>query len=132
MSTLAEKEVLGFVVADPRLDKTSRNGTDVCNLTVVTEHIFKDLKSGDEIIESQYHDVRFWREKAQMAFEKFRKGTQVLFKGRIIQTEQDHGGRTFRTDILEPHTYRVVRSSNRRTSNKSQPVNVSEETPVEE
>jgi single-strand DNA-binding protein len=85
--------IVGYLGRDPELRYTPQ-GTPVCDFSVATTERRKD-KSGESHDHTTWFRVTFWRNKAEVANQYLRKGSQVYIEGILSQREwQDRDGNT--------------------------------------
>ena len=85
--------ILGYLGRDPELRFTPQ-GTPVCDFSIATTERRKD-KSGEAQDHTTWFKVTFWRNKAEVANQYLRKGSQVYIEGTLSQREwQDRDGNT--------------------------------------
>lgn len=70
----------GRVVKDPELN-TLENGNKVAVIRVATMRPFRSKDTGE--YESDFFNVTLWQGMAETAYDKCRKGTLVIIKGRL-------------------------------------------------
>lgn len=61
--------------------RTTKNGTEVCNFSVATNHIYYD-KNGEKITTPEYHSCSAW-DKMVSRVEVLQIGQQVEIEGRV-------------------------------------------------
>jgi single-strand DNA-binding protein len=83
--------IVGYLGRDPELRYTPQ-GTPVCDFSVATTERRKD-KSGEPQDLTTWFRVTFWRNKAEIASQYLKKGSQVYIEGTLTQREwQDRDG----------------------------------------
>ena len=95
-SSLNRVILIGRVGQNPELKFTTR-GTAVCNLSMVTNEIFKDKEE-----KAEWHNIVIWGESGERAAEWIEKGQLINIEGRI-QTqswENDQKEKRYKTVII--------------------------------
>jgi single-strand DNA-binding protein len=82
----------GNLAGDPEISFTP-NGNAVTKLTVVTkERRFDKTSGGWQDGEASFWDVETWRDQAQEAYEKLRKGDTVFVAGKMFKEAYEKDG----------------------------------------
>jgi len=90
----------GHLGADPEVRQT-KNGTKVANLSVATQHRYKD--GNDEWQEkTTWHKVILWAGKAELAEQYLHKGSPIFVQGRMQTNswENEDGEKRYRQEIV--------------------------------
>lgn len=104
--------LIGHVGQDPET-RTLENGTQVGRFSLATSDSYKD-KSGEWVNTTEWHNVVVWRELAERAQTKIKKGSLVFVEGKISSrkyTDKDGVEKTV-TDIVA-NTFRLLEKRER-------------------
>ena len=113
--------LIGNVGKDPEI-RHLENGVAVVTLPIATSERFKD-RTGEVKEQTEWHNVVFWRNLAEIVEKHVRKGSQVFIEGRLRtrQWEDQNGQKRYATEIVAD-TMRLLgrrpegQDSNRTTS----------------
>jgi single-strand DNA-binding protein len=94
MSRSVNKVILvGNLGDDPELRYT-RSGTPVCNIALATNETYVN-DDGEEVQQTEWHDVVAWNRLAEVCHEHLHKGSRVYFEGRVqTRSWEDENGTT--------------------------------------
>ena len=82
MGTINNAFVLGNLGSDPIL-KTTQNGHKLCQISVATNR--RTNPDDRNAIETTWHHVKLWGQRAEFAHEHLKKGDPVAIGGRIAK-----------------------------------------------
>jgi single-strand DNA-binding protein len=77
--------LIGHIGQAPKLRYTE-NRKAVCNMRLATNESYTD-EDGNEVTETEWHDVVTWGNLAEVCAEHLNKGSQVYFEGKL-QTQK--------------------------------------------
>ena len=94
MARAVNKAILiGNLGDDPELRYTG-SGTAVCNMSLATNESYTD-SDGNEVQQTEWHDVVAWGRLGEICNEYLSKGSQVYFEGKLQTREwEDRDGKT--------------------------------------
>ena len=81
--------IVGTLGRDPEVKYTA-NGSAVVNLSVVTNEVWKDKNTGENVEKAEWHRIVIFGKLAEIAAQYLKKGQQVYFEGKI-QTRKWQG-----------------------------------------
>jgi len=85
--------LIGNLGDDPELRYTG-SGTAVCNMSLATNESYTD-NDGNEVQNTEWHDVVAWGRLGEICNEYLQKGSQVYFEGKLQTREwEDRDGNT--------------------------------------
>jgi single-strand DNA-binding protein len=92
--------LIGNVGRDPEI-RHLESGVAVVTLPIATSERFKD-RNGDVKEQTEWHNVVFWRNLAEIVEKHVRKGSQVFIEGRLrTKTWEDpNGQKRYATEIV--------------------------------
>jgi single stranded DNA-binding protein (ssb) len=92
--------LIGNVGKDPEI-RHLENGVAVVTLPIATSERFKD-RNGDVKEQTEWHNVVFWRNLAEIVEKHVRKGSQVFIEGRLRTRnwEDQSGQKRYATEIV--------------------------------
>jgi len=91
--------LIGNLGDEPDLRQTQA-GTSVCNMSLATNESYTD-SDGNEVQNTEWHDVVAWGRLGEVCNEYLSKGSQVYFEG-SLQTrswEDDNGNTRYSTEV---------------------------------
>lgn len=89
--TINKVMVLGRLGNDPEI-RTTAGGTTVANLSVATNHVYKD-QQGQKQEETEWHRAVLFAKTADLAAQYLKKGSSVYLEGRLKTNKwQDNNG----------------------------------------
>ena len=100
MASFNRVVLVGNLTRDPQL-KYLPNGTAVAEVSLATNRKWKD-SGGQKKTEVTYTDCNLWGRTAEVAAQYLRKGSQVLFEGRLSQdswTDKTTGDKRTKTYV---------------------------------
>ncbi len=91
--------LIGNLGDDPELRYTG-SGTAVCNMSLATNETYTD-SDGNEVQNTEWHDVVAWGRLGEICNEYLQKGSQVYFEGKLqTRSWDDRDGNTrYSTDV---------------------------------
>ena len=81
--------IVGTLGRDPEVKYTA-SGSAVVNLSVVTNEVWKDKSTGENVEKAEWHRIVIFGKLAEIAAQYLKKGQQVYFEGKI-QTRKWQG-----------------------------------------
>ena len=101
MSSVNKAIVLGRVGKDPE-SRFFNDGTAVCNVSVATSETWKDKGTGERKESTEWHNITFRANLAEIAGQYLKKGSLVYIEGRIKTRKwQDKNGQDrYTTEIV--------------------------------
>lgn len=109
MATMNRVMLIGRLGKDPELRYTKK-GTPVTNLSIATNHTFKD-DSGSMQEQTEWHRVVVWGKQAEACQQFLGKGRLVFAEGRIATREwNDNSGNPRKTTDIMASTVRFLDS----------------------
>ena len=85
--------LVGNLGDDPELRYTN-SGAAVCNMSLATNESYTD-QDGNEVQQTEWHDVVAWERLGEICEEYLSKGSQVYFEGKLLTNEwEDRDGNT--------------------------------------
>lgn len=93
--------ILGNLTRDPELRYTP-NGQAVLNFGVATNRRYKNMSTGEQVEDTQFHDIVAWGKLAEIINQIFKKGNKIYLEGRLQtrQWEAPDGSKRYRTEII--------------------------------
>lgn len=91
--SLNRAQILGHLGQDPEI-KATPQGSSVCNVSVATTESYKDKNSGEWKESTEWHKVVLWDYMAENAAKYLKKGSKVLFEGKIKTRSYEKDGVT--------------------------------------
>lgn len=79
--------LVGNVGKDPEV-RHLEGGTSVARFTLATSETYKN-KSGEQVKNTEWHNIVAWRQLAELAEKYIRKGNQIYVEGRITNRQYD-------------------------------------------
>ena len=103
MKTQNKVQLIGYIGNEPEM-KMLGDGIKMARFRVATDHRSKSVE-GEWLQHTTWHDVIAWNAIAQIAVEKFSKGSHILVEGFIVyRTFEDVSGQTrYFTQIHAQH-----------------------------
>ncbi len=98
--SLNKATLIGNVGGDPDV-RTTPSGTRVAKLSLATSRTFPD-RSGQQQERTQWHRLTFFGRLVDVVEQWVKKGDRLFVEGRIeySQTQDEHGGTRYWTDII--------------------------------
>ena len=114
--------LIGNLGDDPELRYTG-GGTAVCNMSLATNESYTN-SDGEEVQQTEWHDVVAWGRLAEVCDEYLEKGAQVYFEGKLrTQKWTDQNGNSrYRTQVLAREMKFLDRKEDRHSSTREEPV----------
>ncbi len=81
--------IVGTLGRDPEVKYTA-SGSAVVNLSVVTNEVWKDKNTGENVEKAEWHRIVIFGKLAEIAAQYLKKGQQAYFEGKI-QTRKWQG-----------------------------------------
>ncbi|MDR2359644.1 MAG: single-stranded DNA-binding protein [Prevotellaceae bacterium] len=118
--------LIGNVGKDPDI-RHLENDVAVVTLPIATTERFKD-RSGTVKEQTEWHNVVFWRNLAEIVEKHVRKGSQVFIEGRLRTRnwEDQSGQKRYTTEIVAD----VMRLLGKRPENDNRPAAIPTEPPA--
>ncbi len=101
--------LVGNLVADPQLNKTTTNQKSVCNVRVATNRAYKNAQ-GEKVELAEFHNVVIWGVDAENAALYLRKGSKVCIEGELT-TREFQGKATYagtKQDIVDANGQQIM------------------------
>lgn len=100
MSQVNKVQLIGRLGKDPEV-KTIENGTKVAQFSLATSDTYVK-KGGEKVEDTQWHRIKLWGTRADLAEKYLRKGRKVLIEGKISYNNfKDKDGNTrYSTEIV--------------------------------
>jgi single-strand DNA-binding protein len=100
MSSLNKVMLIGNVGKDPEIRYLEGN-VGVCRFPLATSESYRN-KNGENVTQTEWHNIVLWRGLAEIAQKFIRKGSQVYIEGRISSRSYDDkdGNKRYTTDIV--------------------------------
>ena len=73
--------LIGRLGKDPEV-KYLENGTPLAKFSVATSESYKD-RSGNQVENTEWHNLIFWRKQAEIAEKYLRKGSLIYLEGKL-------------------------------------------------
>ena len=97
--------LIGNLGGDPELRYTG-SGTAVCNMSLATNDSYTD-SDGNEVQNTEWHDIVAWGRLGEVCNEYLRKGSQVYFEGKLqTRSWEDNDGNTRYSTEVKAQTRR--------------------------
>jgi single-strand DNA-binding protein len=74
--------LIGNLGRDPEV-RYLENGTAVANFTIATSETYKDRNTGQNVTQTEWHNVVFWRGLAEIAEKYLKKGNKIYVEGKL-------------------------------------------------
>lgn len=129
--------LVGNVGKDPEV-RHLEGGVSVARFTLATSETYKN-KSGEQVKNTEWHNIVAWRQLAELAEKYIRKGSQIYIEGKITNRQYDdkEGNKRYINEIVadsirllgrkEDSAYQPAPNSQVRTQPDPMPVNPPEE-----
>lgn len=93
--------LIGNLGADPEHRQT-QGGNEVCNLRIATTERYKDKRSGNNVVNTEWHQVVIWGTLAAIAAKYLHKGSMCMVQGQIKTRhfQDQSGGDRYATEIV--------------------------------
>lgn len=110
--------LIGNLGADPEV-RTLESGAMVAKLRIATNESYRD-KKGEWQTQTEWHDVILWRDMAERAETRLKKGDAVYVEGKLTHRtwEDKDGNKRYTTEVVASY-FRVIS----RTERSDQPTN---------
>jgi single-strand DNA-binding protein len=92
--------LVGNVGKDPEV-RHLEGGTSVARFTLATSETYKN-KSGEQVKNTEWHNIVAWRQLAELAEKYIRKGSQIYVEGKISNRQYDDkdGNKRYISEIV--------------------------------
>lgn len=92
--------LVGNVGKDPEV-RHLEGGISVARFTLATSDSYKN-KSGEQVKNTEWHNIVAWRQLAELAEKYIRKGSQIYVEGKITNRQYDdkEGNKRFINEIV--------------------------------
>jgi len=126
-SDINKVQILGNVTQKPEL-KATKTGTAVTQISIATSRSYKVKDSDEWKKEPEFHSVVLWGKMAEMAGERFEKGTRVLVEGRLATRSWEKDGvKHWKTEVIATDVILIARYNKKGVEDAPLP----DEAPVE-
>ncbi|OGL72074.1 hypothetical protein A3B32_00430 [Candidatus Uhrbacteria bacterium RIFCSPLOWO2_01_FULL_53_9] len=132
MMSLNRAQVIGNLTRDPEL-RTTATGQSVVNMGVATNRRYTD-KNGQQVDQSEFHNVVAWGKLADIASQYLAKGRRVYVEGRLQTREWEgqDGSKRRTTEIVAENLIMLDRApGGAGTSGSRTPFDVAQLEPIE-
>jgi len=92
--------LVGNVGKDPEV-RHLEGGTSVARFTLATSDTYKN-KAGEQVKNTEWHNIVAWRQLAELAEKYIRKGSQIYVEGKITNRQYDdkEGNKRYISEIV--------------------------------
>lgn len=114
MANSVNKVILvGNLGKDPEV-RTLESGTKVVGFSLATSEKYKDKITGEQRVQTDWHNIVMWRNLAEIAEKYLRKGMQIYVEGKLrTRSWQDKDGNNrYTTEVVVDNMVMMSRSSN--------------------
>lgn len=112
-SDINKVQILGNVTQKPEI-KSTKGGTAVTQISVATSRSYKVKDSDEWKKEPEFHSVVLWGKMAEMAGERFEKGTRILVEGRLATRSWEKDGvKHYKTEVIATDVILIARYNKR-------------------
>lgn len=114
MATSVNKVILvGNLGKDPEI-RILESGTKVAGFSLATSEKFKDKITGEQRVQTDWHNIVMWRSLAEIAEKYLRKGMQVYIEGKLrTRSWQDKEGHNrYTTEVVADNMVMMSRGGN--------------------
>jgi len=121
MANSVNKVILvGNLGKDPEV-RTLESGTKVVGFSLATSEKYKDKVTGEQRVQTDWHNIVMWRNLAEIADKYLRKGMQVYIEGKLrTRSWQDRDGNNrYTTEVVADNMVMMSRSSSDSNSNNA-------------
>lgn len=102
--------LIGNLGKDPEI-KVLDNGINLTRFSLATSENYKD-KSGEWQQQTEWHDIVFWRQQAEYAAEKLKKGDSIYLEGKLTHRNwEDKEGNKRRNSEVVGNYFRKLNKS---------------------
>jgi len=100
MRTLNKVQLIGRLGKDPEIQRFD-NGGVIAKFPLATSEMYKD-KMGNQVENTEWHNIVAWRKLAEIAESYIRKGSSVYVEGRIKTRswEDSNGNKRYMTEVV--------------------------------
>lgn len=114
MANSVNKVILvGNLGKDPEI-RTLESGTKVAGFSMATSEKYKDKITGEQRVQTDWHNIVMWRSLAEIAEKYLRKGMQIYVEGKL-RTRSWHdkeGNARYTTEVVAENMVMMSRSGN--------------------
>ncbi len=114
MANSVNKVILvGNLGKDPEV-RTLESGTKVVGFSMATSEKYKDKITGEQRVQTDWHNIVMWRNLAEIAEKYLRKGMQIYVEGKLrTRSWQDKDGNNrYTTEVVVDNMVMMSRSNN--------------------
>lgn len=114
MANSVNKVILvGNLGKDPEV-RTLESGTKVVGFSLATSEKYKDKLTGEQRVQTDWHNIVMWRNLAEIAEKYLRKGMQIYVEGKLrTRSWQDKDGNNrYTTEVVVENMVMMSRSNN--------------------
>jgi len=101
MGNLNNVQLIGRLGSDVEIKYVGKNETPVVNISLATSEKYKN-KAGDQIEDTQWHNLTFWSRTAEILEQYCKSGSQIYIQGKLKtdQWEDEDGNTRHTTKIV--------------------------------
>lgn len=121
MANSVNKVILvGNLGKDPEV-RTLESGSKVVGFSLATSEKYKDKITGEQRVQTDWHNIVMWRNLADIADKYLRKGMQVYIEGKLrTRSWQDKDGNNrYTTEVVADNMVMMSKSSSDSSSSHS-------------
>lgn len=125
MANSVNKVILvGNLGKDPEV-RTLESGTKVVGFSLATSEKYKDKVTGEQRVQTDWHNIVMWRNLADIADKYLRKGMQIYVEGKLrTRSWQDKDGNNrYTTEVVAENMVMMSRGNNDGNSSSHSPEN---------
>jgi single-strand DNA-binding protein len=125
MANSVNKVILvGNLGKDPEV-RTLESGSKVVGFSLATSEKYKDKITGEQRVQTDWHNIVMWRNLADIADKYLRKGMQVYIEGKLrTRSWQDRDGNNrYTTEVVADNMVMMSKSNNDSSSHSGSPDN---------
>jgi single-strand DNA-binding protein len=125
MANSVNKVILvGNLGKDPEV-RTLESGSKVVGFSLATSEKYKDKITGEQRVQTDWHNIVMWRNLADIADKYLRKGMQVYIEGKLrTRSWQDRDGNNrYTTEVVADNMVMMSKSNNDSASHSNSPEN---------
>ena len=125
MANSVNKVILvGNLGKDPEV-RTLESGSKVVGFSLATSEKYKDKITGEQRVQTDWHNIVMWRNLADIADKYLRKGMQVYIEGKLrTRSWQDkEGNNRYTTEVVADNMVMMSKSTNESASPSHSPEN---------
>ena len=93
--------LVGHLGRDPEMRYT-QSEVAVCSFSLATSETYRDRNSGENVTQTEWHNIILWRKLAETAGKYLRKGSQVYIEGKLRtrKWEDQNGATRYTTEVV--------------------------------